>query len=43
MEREGPYFDGDCGLRHCDVLAVTEGGAEVLTSFHDNVNSLILH
>jgi Xaa-Pro aminopeptidase len=37
------YFDGDCGLRHCDVLAVTEGGAEVLTSFQDTVNSLILH
>ena len=29
------YFDGECGLRHCDVIAVTEDGAEVLTPFQD--------
>lgn len=37
------YFDGDCGLRHCDVIAVTADGAEVLTPFQDTVDSLILH
>ena len=37
------YFPGDCGLRHCDVVAVTEDGAEVLTPFHDTIDSLILH
>ena len=37
------YLDGDCGLRHCDVIAVTEDGAEVLTPFQDTVDSLILH
>ena len=36
------YLDGDCGLRHCDVIAVTEDGAEVLTPFHDAVDLLIL-
>ena len=25
------YFDGVQGLRHCDVVAVTDAGAEVLT------------
>jgi Xaa-Pro dipeptidase len=27
------YFKGEGGLRHCDVVACTESGAEVLTSF----------
>lgn len=27
------YFDGYGGLRHCDVVLVTESGAEVLTPF----------
>lgn len=27
------YFDGYGGMRHCDVVAVTATGAEVLTSF----------
>jgi Xaa-Pro dipeptidase len=36
------YFDGDCGLRHCDVIAVTEDGAEVLTPFEGDIESLIL-
>ena len=27
------YFDGEGGMRHCDVIACTETGAEVLTDF----------
>lgn len=27
------YFKGEGGLQHCDVVACTESGAEVLTSF----------
>ena len=27
------YFDGYGGMRHCDVIACTEAGAEVLTDF----------
>jgi Xaa-Pro aminopeptidase len=27
------YFDGYGGMRHCDVVAVTDGSAEVLTEF----------
>ena len=27
------YFDGYGGMRHCDVVAVTESGVEVLTDF----------
>lgn len=35
-------LDGDCGLRHCDVVAVTEGGVEVLTPFQTRVDELII-
>jgi Xaa-Pro aminopeptidase len=31
----GIYFKGECGMRHCDMVAVTETGAEVLTPFQD--------
>jgi Xaa-Pro aminopeptidase len=31
----GIYFKGECGMRHCDMVAVTESGAEVLTVFQD--------
>ena len=27
------YFDGECGLRHCDMVAVTADGPELLTPF----------
>ena len=27
------YIDGYGGLRHCDMVALTAGGAEVLTPF----------
>lgn len=29
----GIYFKEECGMRHCDMVAVTEKGAEVLTPF----------
>lgn len=36
------YFDGDCGLRHCDMVAVTADGHEVLTPFQATIDQLIL-
>jgi Xaa-Pro aminopeptidase len=30
----GVYFDGECGLRDCNMVAVTAGGYELLTPFH---------
>jgi Xaa-Pro dipeptidase len=36
------YFDGDCGLRHCDMVAVTTDGHEVLTPFQATIDQLIL-
>jgi Xaa-Pro aminopeptidase len=36
------YFDGECGLRHCDMLAVTAGGHELLTPFQATIDELIL-
>ena len=27
------YFEGYGGMRHCDVVAVTETGVELLTDF----------
>ncbi|HLV79078.1 MAG TPA: M24 family metallopeptidase [Chthonomonadaceae bacterium] len=38
----GLYFDGFGGLRHCDMVAVTAGGMELLTPFLSEVSSLIL-
>ncbi len=34
------YFDGYGGLRHCDVVAVTEGGCDVLTPFQQEPDVL---
>jgi Xaa-Pro aminopeptidase len=36
------YFDGYGGLRHCDVVAVTASGVEVLTPFHSTLAELTL-
>lgn len=36
------YFDGECGLRHCDVVALTADGPEVLTPFQAALEDLIL-
>jgi Xaa-Pro aminopeptidase len=38
----GVYFDGKCGLRHCDMVAVTADGVELLTPFHDSPQALLL-
>jgi Xaa-Pro dipeptidase len=35
------YIDGECGLRHCDVVAVTEGGVEILTPFQSRIEELV--
>lgn len=37
------YFDGDCGLRHCEMVAVTADGQEVLTPFQATIDQLIAH
>ncbi len=37
------YFEGRGGLRHCDVVALTATGAEVLTPFHGSPEELFLH
>jgi Xaa-Pro aminopeptidase len=36
------YFKGECGLRHCDMVAVTADGHEVLTPFQATIDQLIL-
>jgi Xaa-Pro dipeptidase len=36
------YFEGECGLRHCDMVAVTADGREVLTTFHATIDQLIV-
>ncbi len=37
----GIYIEGFGGVRHCDMVAVTESGAEVLTPFHSQLEDLI--
>jgi len=36
------YMEGYGGIRHCDVVAVSEAGAEVLTPFQANLTKLTL-
>lgn len=36
------YFDGFGGLRHCDMVAITDTGAELLTPFHASLAELII-
>lgn len=36
------YIEGWGGIRHCDMVAVTAAGAEVLTPFQERVEDLIL-
>jgi Xaa-Pro aminopeptidase len=37
----GIYFEGFGGIRHCDMVAVTELGAEVLTGFQSGIGELV--
>ncbi len=36
------YMDGYGGIRHCDMVAVTESGVELLTPFQTRVEELVL-
>ena len=36
------YFEGYGGMRHCDMVAVTDGGFELLTSFQNTIENLVL-
>ena len=36
------YFEGYGGMRHCDMVAVTRSGAEVLTPFQNCVSDLAI-
>ena len=36
------YFEGYGGIRHCDMVTVTENGYELLTPFQAEVNDLVL-
>ena len=36
------YIDGSGGVRHCDVVAVTDAGCEVLTPFQTELSELVI-
>jgi Xaa-Pro aminopeptidase len=38
----GIYFERWGGMRHCDMIALTESGPEVLTPFHTDHDSFVL-
>jgi Xaa-Pro aminopeptidase len=35
------YIDGQCGMRHCTMVEVTDTGCEVLTPFHARIKGLV--
>ena len=37
----GIYIEGWGGVRHCDMVAVTDTGVEVLTPFQGSVEELV--
>ncbi len=37
------YINGELGVRHCDMIAVTESGMELLTPFHATLNELLVN
>lgn len=38
----GAYIAGQCGVRHCDMVLVTETGAECLTPFQASLDDLMV-
>ena len=38
----GIYFEGECGMRHCDVATVTSSGAKVLTDFYNQQEKMVI-
>ena len=36
------YFEGYGGIRHCDMVVVTEKGAEILAGFQDDMRKLVI-
>jgi len=36
------YIDGLGGLRHCDMVAVTDTGVEIVTTFQTSLEELVL-
>jgi Xaa-Pro aminopeptidase len=36
------YNDGVCGIRHCDMVTVTQTGCEILTDFQSDLDELVL-
>ncbi|HWR36123.1 MAG TPA: Xaa-Pro peptidase family protein [Clostridia bacterium] len=37
------YIDGYGGIRHCDMVAITDAGTEILTPFHASLPELTIH
>ena len=37
------YINGELGVRHCDMVAVTESGMKLLTPFHATLNELLVN
>ena len=36
------YIEGFGGMRHCDMVAVTKSGAEVLTPFQSDIEQMVV-
>ncbi len=36
------YFDGECGMRHCDMVACTAEGHRLLTDFYSHIDELVI-
>ncbi len=38
----GIYVKNECGMRHCDMVAITPAGPELLTDFQSSIDTVIL-